>query len=63
VAKEFSFEIRTNHPSYPGPFSVTGVRGGECRLLVRGWYPLDIPHLQPNGTPTRVTVSEVLPTS
>ena len=57
-SKTFSFTITTNHPSYPGPYYVTGLRGGECSLVWRGWYPLDIPHIRPNGTPTQVTVTE-----
>jgi hypothetical protein len=56
--KTFTFTITTNHPSYPGPYYVTGLRGGECALVSRGWYALDIPHIRPNLSPTQVTVTE-----
>ncbi len=58
--KEFSFTVTTDHPSHPGPYTISGVRSGECRLLTNGWYPRDIPHLKPNGMPTRATVTEVM---
>ena len=56
--KTFTFTITTNHPSYPGPYYVTGLHGGECALVTRGWYALDIPHIRPNLTPTNVYVTE-----
>ena len=59
-SKQFSFEVRTTHPAHPGPYIVSGIRGGECRLLTNGYFAREIPHIQPNGAPTRATVNEVL---
>jgi hypothetical protein len=55
--KEWTFYATSNYPNSP-TVTLSGVRNEECRIVTHGGYPLQIPILLPNGTPTNVTVTE-----